>query len=76
MKIYVFKRGGLAWADFSVPDGIEALRTLEINSKEDADKHLRKETGRIAALLERARLELPAQEKRTLLGRLISLFRG
>lgn len=76
MKIYVWDRGGYIWADFALPDGIKPKRVLTIDSQADAGKYLKRETGRIAALLERARAELPDQVKRTLLGRLVSLFRG
>lgn len=76
MKIYVWDRGGLPWADFELPNGIKPKRILTVDSQADADKYLQRETGRIAALLERARAELPDQVKQTLLGRLVSLFRG
>ena len=77
MRIYEFQNGANKWADFRVPEGAKVLRHIDINSPEDAKKHLKRETGRIAALIERALTELPQQpKKRNVWERLKYLFEG
>ena len=81
MKIYVFDRAGLQWADYRLPEGTTALRTIAINTNADAVRHLKNETGRIAALIERAQMEIKQDpmtsiRERSFFGRLKWLVTG
>lgn len=59
MKVFVFQRNGKEWADLVAPPGVKIDRTIECTDAGDARAKARKETGRVAAVLERVANELP-----------------
>jgi hypothetical protein len=60
MNIYVFRRSdGTEWADFRVPPGAKTVRTFSIDSEKKIQRVIKRETGRVKALAERALTEMP-----------------
>lgn len=59
MKVFVYQRNGKEWADFTAPPDTKITRVIECSDAGDALAKAKKETGRVAAVLERCAGELP-----------------